>query len=461
MIIGEREAYRIYIIKILAPSVYIAVDDTDSRTGNCTTYLLTEMMRELSDIDIIGNPRLIRLNPAVPWKTRGNGSLVLRIGKGTGAEKQIGVISGEKIFCHEKATEWEPDVAELMERLIPIVQDNRSDGSDPGLIISKEKPHASLYRDGVSTIIEKERVAEELERIAAATFEMGCGRGIIGAACGMAWEPVDSTYEVLAYREKSRWGTLRYADPESIREMDEMFPGTFNSWEERHQKVTMVPSTPCPVLFGLRGDDETETIDAAMHLRTEPVGRWVAFLTNQGTDDHIIRNAEEFIANRSYEIEGTVASSAARIRGGHSFIDIGTRYGIVTCAAYEPSKEFRMLFDNLAPGDEIRAIGELRDEPRTFNVEKVCVSSVTEVYGKVSNPVCGICGKRMQSIGKGEGYRCKECRTRSREPVMRKETRWVVPGWYEPPASARRHLSKPLKRMNAEQPLEFVNSRIA
>ena len=441
--------------------MYIAVDDTDSHAGNCTTYLLTEMMRELSDIDIIGNPRLVRLNPAVPWKTRGNGSLVLRIGKGTGVKKQIGVISGEKIFCYASATEWEPSVPELTERLIPIVQRNSSDGSDPGLVISKNRPNASLYRDGVSTIVDRERITDELERIGAATFEMGCGRGIIGATCGMAWEPADSTYEVLAYRDRSRWGTLRYADPASIEEMDAMFPRTFNSWEERHRKVTMVPSTPCPVLFGLRGDDETETVNAAMYLRTEPVERWVTFLTNQGTDDHVIRGAEELIANRSYEIEGTVASCAVRIRGGHSFIDIDTKYGNVTCAAYEPSKEFRMLFDNLAVGDRICVIGELRDSPRTFNAEKVNVLSVTERYEKTSNPVCGSCGKRMQSVGKGEGYRCRECRTRSREPVMEKETRWVVPGWYEPPASARRHLSRPLKRMNVEQPIEFVNSRIA
>ncbi|MCL2890619.1 MAG: tRNA(Ile)(2)-agmatinylcytidine synthase [Methanomassiliicoccaceae archaeon] len=441
--------------------MYIAVDDTDSRTGNCTTYLLTEIMRELSDIDIIGNPRLVRLNPAVPWKTRGNGSLVLRVGYGTGPKKQTGVISGEKIFCYDEATEREPNAAEILERLIPIVHSNRSEGSDPGLVISKERPPASLYRDGVTKIITKERVMKELERIGATTFEMGCGRGVIGAACGMAWEPADSTYEVLAYRHRSKWGTVRYVDHESVREMDSMFPGTFNSWEERHKKVTMVPSTPCPVLFGLRGDDERETVNAAMHLRTEPIERWVTFLTNQGTDDHVIRNSKELIANRSYDIEGAVISNAVRIRGGHSFIDIDTTYGTVTCAAYEPSKEFRLLFDNLAPGDRVRVIGELRDHPRTFNAEKVYVSSTTETYEKISNPVCASCGKRMQSAGKGEGYRCRGCGTRSDEPIMRKETRWAVPGWYEPPASARRHLSKPLKRMNEEQRVEFVNSRIA
>ena len=71
--------------------MFIAVDDTDSMRGNCTTFLATEIIRELSsDFDLIGNPRLVRLNPAVPWKTRGNGSLVMRFGKGTGMRHLIG-----------------------------------------------------------------------------------------------------------------------------------------------------------------------------------------------------------------------------------------------------------------------------------------------------------------------------------------------------------------------------------
>ncbi|MDR0777862.1 MAG: tRNA(Ile)(2)-agmatinylcytidine synthase [Methanomassiliicoccaceae archaeon] len=439
--------------------MFIAVDDTDSRTGNCTTYLLTEIMRELSDLDIIGNPRLVRLNPAVPWKTRGNGSLVLRAGKGKGKSKTIGAIGGKEMICFSEASGTEPDEEDLIERIRPIIENNRSEGSDPGLIVSKERPAPSLYWDGVRRIIEKETVKKELDRIGARTFELGCGRGIIGAACGMAWVPQDSTYEVLAYREKERWGTERKIDASSICEMDSLFAGTFNSWEEREQKVAMVPSTPCPVLFGLRGDDENETIRAAMHLRTENIERWATFLTNQGTDDHIIHDPEEITENSSYEIAGTVLGSAEHIRGGHTLMDIGTRYGRITCAAYEPSKEFRMLFDNLAPGDEISVIGELRDQPRTFNVEKVNVLKVVEVFTKTSNPVCGVCGKRMQSIGKGQGYRCKGCRTRSKEPTLVKGTRWAVPGWYEPPTSARRHLSKPLKRMGEEQKVEFVNCR--
>ena len=43
--------------------------------------------------------------------------------------------------------------------------------------------------------------------------------------------------------------------------------------------------------------------------------------------------------------------------------------------------------------------------------------------------------------------------------VMKKKVRPVVLGWYEPPTEARRHLSKPLKRMGEVQPVEFVDCR--
>jgi tRNA(Ile2)-agmatinylcytidine synthase len=66
----------------------------------------------------------------------------------------------------------------------------------------------------------------------------------------------------------------------------------------------------------------------------------------------------------------------------------------------------------------------------------------------------------MTSVGKDQGFRCRTCHTKTKEFGTEEKTRWIVPGWYEPPTAARRHLSKPLKRMGLEQPCEFVNSRI-
>ena len=52
--------------------IYVGIDDTDSLDGGCTTWLVTEIIAELSDFDLVAPPRLVRLNPNVPWKTSQN-----------------------------------------------------------------------------------------------------------------------------------------------------------------------------------------------------------------------------------------------------------------------------------------------------------------------------------------------------------------------------------------------------
>ena len=440
--------------------MYVAVDDTDSMNGNCTTFLATEIIREVSDLDLIGNPRLVRLNPATPWKTRGNGSLIMRFGKGSGPRRFIGNIGGEDIYCFDMCTSYEPNPEEMRSRIIPHIMSHHESDADPGLLISRIKPSQTFYWRGVRTILSKSDVLPEIERIGATTFELGCGRGLIGCTCGMAWRPRDSTFELLTYRPAHRWGTQRDFDPYSIRDIDHSFPTTINSWADRMQKVAMVPSTPCPVMYGLRGDVESDLIDASKTIVTEGIDRWIVFLTNQGTDDHIIHNPTGLVVNQSYAISGVVSSCARHINGGHVFIDLDTRFGTIACAAYEPSKEFRHTLDWLYPGDEVEVLGELRDIPRTLNVEKIHVVSIADEHRKISNPVCPICSRTMKSTGKGQKFKCKKCHTESRMPVMEKVTRYMVPGWYEPPTAARRHLSKPLKRMGLEQPVDFVNSRM-
>lgn len=444
--------------------MYVAVDDTDSMKGNCTTFLATKIIEELTgDMDLIGNPRLVRLDPATPWKTRGNGALTMRFGRGIGKRRHIGSIDGHDVYCYDRCSSWEPDPEEMRRRIVPVMERYHEEDSDPGLLISRRKPSQSFYWRGVRTILSRGDVDPEIARIGATVYTIGCGRGLIGCTCAMAWRPRDTTFELLSYRPESRWGTERIYDPDSIRDMDHAYPSTFNSYEDRFDKVAMVPSTPCPVMYGLRGDSEEDVIEASRMIRTEPLERWMVFLTNQGTDDHIIHDTGELrglVPNRSYMLSGTVSSRARHIEGGHVFMDVDTRFGTVQCAAYEPSKEFRSVLEWLVPGDGVEVVGELRDEPRTLNLEKVHVVSTVKELRKLSNPVCPVCSRTMKSTGKGAAYKCKKCGTRSYEPVYAEVRRQIVPGWYEPPTAARRHLSKPLKRMGLIQPVEFVNGRI-
>ena len=382
--------------------MFVAVDDTDSMKGNCTTFLATEIIREFGDLDLIGNPRLVRLNPATPWKTRGNGALVMRFGKGSGPRRFIGNIGGRDIFCFDRCTSFEPDPEMMRDRIIPHIQAHHEDDADPGLLISRVKPSQSFYWRGVRTIMDRDDIDREIERIGGITYTIGNGRGLIGCTCGMAWRPRDSTFELLSYRPESRWGTERIFDPSTIEAVEHSIPTTFNSWEDRTSKVAMVPSTPCPVMYGLRGDVESDLIRGFEMIKTEPLDRWAIFLTNQGTDDHIIHNPRELVPNQSYMLHGKVSSKTRHIEGGHVFFDLDTGLGEVTCGAYEPSKEFRHMVDWLCKGDEVEVMGELRDDPRTLNIEKIHVISVVEEYRKVSNPICPICSRTMKSTGRQE-----------------------------------------------------------
>ena len=72
-----------------------------------------------------------------------------------------------------------------MESILPIIEKNRDPDSDSGVIISEKKPSPSFYWKGVRSIIEKEDILNELNRINAIFHEFGNGRGIIGSTCGM------------------------------------------------------------------------------------------------------------------------------------------------------------------------------------------------------------------------------------------------------------------------------------
>jgi len=61
--------------------LHIGIDDTDSPKGMCTTFLSYKIVKflEKQKIEFVDYPSLIRFNPNIPWKTRGNGAVRLTI----------------------------------------------------------------------------------------------------------------------------------------------------------------------------------------------------------------------------------------------------------------------------------------------------------------------------------------------------------------------------------------------
>ncbi|HML26957.1 MAG TPA: tRNA(Ile2) 2-agmatinylcytidine synthetase, partial [Methanomethylovorans sp.] len=107
-------------------------------------------------------------------------------------------------------------------------------------------------------------------------------------------------------------------------------------------------------------------------------------------------------------------------------------------------KDFRSLVRKLIQGDVVKVYGSFMN--KALNIEKIEVVSLAPLVAS-HNPECPSCGKRMESAGRGQGYRCRKCGTRSSSLVQVQQKRDIQPGMYEVPPCARRHLAKPLVRM--------------
>lgn len=416
----------------------------------CTTYLVSELMMEFQECDIIGYPRLVRLNPNVPWKTRGNGAIALRLGSGSGKRFQIGEVEGKKYYGFEKGSSLK--IENIGKRIKCIIEANaqfEDKNTNPAYVVMKNKPPQWIYWRAVRDVVDLREVLKILKKYDTIFKGYKNRRGLIGATASISWHPKDKTHEVIAYREKTKWGTDREIDENSVIRMDKAFPYTFNNYDYHNKIIVIAPNSPCPVLFGIRGDKPKELPKAMRTIKSEKKDRWVLFETNQGTDEHL-QNKKIKDVSRYHSVitSGEVYSKPKTIEGGHVIFTIKNGKTI-DCAAYEPTKEFRALVRKLVPGDLITVYGGVREKPLTINIEKMRIENLTELQRKTGNPFCPSCGKRMKSMGKKAGYRCLICGAKvgEHEVEIKKVKRDIQKGFYEVPVCARRHLAKPLKRL--------------
>lgn len=432
-------------------ATHLAFDDTDSPEGMCTTFLACLMLEEFADLDLIGLPRLVRLNPNIPWKTRGNAAVCLSLGTGIGRGAVCGEVGSRKVRSFPRGRPVDP--SEVMSRAARVLRGNarfECGKTNPGIVVSNTKPQPSFYWSTVREVVKRSDADEAVRRVGGLTRGFKNGRGVIGAAAAMSWRPKDRTWEVIAYRAPDRFGTPRSLDQGSVIAMDRATKHTFNNYDHESGHIAIMPSSPCPILFGIRGDSPSELLRARTMIRGERQDCWLLFMTNQGTEDHVVRRrVVDLRPSVSAVVDATVAALPRTIKGGHVIVKV-TDGAAIDAAFYEPSRHFRDVARALLPGDEVRITGSVRDKPRSLNVEKLQVVSLVKDVRKAHNPLCRKCGKRMGSMGSGQGFRCKKCGTRA--PPSAAETveipRQVACGWYEPPVASRRHLHKPLRRMS-------------
>ncbi len=430
----------------------IGIDDTDSAEGMCTTYLgfmLAAELLEKGEAGFASYPRLVRLNPNVPWRTRGNGAVGLRV--------------------------LTDDPGAVKERAIGLVRrcSDVKNGANPAVAFCEGEVPAELAAFGRAALwrlLPRARALEAAERHGLETFRMGNGRGLVGAVSAIGYEFGDSTLEILAYRERGRFGTARAVSPESVRLMHERTrPRTFNSYDEEKRRALVSPRGPDPVLYGIRGEDPAVLLAASRSVDAgEPLAGYMMFQSNQGTGDHLAHELGErdAVPHASGTVTGTVSGPPRVGPGGHAYFEVaaaGAPAGSrppVRCAAYKESG-LAGCAAAMRGGDAVRAGGGIRraaaGHPRVLNAEFLEILDLARPT-REANPACGRCAKRMKSKGAGQGFKCIKCGSRAGSKVAEAVPRRLRRGLYLPPASAQRHLARPLQRQGVTNAVGFDGS---
>jgi len=435
---------------------HVGIDDTDSRLGGCTTYAAALLFKELvsKGFKPLDYPWLVRLNPNIPWKTRGNGALSLHF---TLEEEQLQEVKKIAIATIERTTD-------LNQR-----------STDPAVVFLKG-PVPTLLSEfstrALHSILSVREVRHVAKALDAETHLLKGPRGLVGALASIGANLCqDHTFEIIAYRTRENIGTTRRrVNHNSVRLMDAMFGRlTFNNVDHETGRVLICPHGPDPVLLGIRGEDPASVAKAFNQIEIdEPIERAMIFKTNQGTDAHLSchRKIETLRPYQSTVIAGIVTGAPRVLRGGHVIFRTGDETGSVDCAAYRATGHVRGTALQLVRGDSVTVSGGIRPRPLgelTLNVEKLEVTELVDSV-RAENPSCSNCGTRCESMGRAQGFRCRKCKVRLPKTslIQRLEQRKITVGVYLPPPRAHRHLTKPASRygIHRHTPFETKNDNI-
>ncbi len=423
-------------------TLHVAFDDTDSRAGRCTTHLAFKVADQLKKAGekLVDYPLLIRLNPNIPWKTRGNGAVCLRL--------QV------------------QDVGRVVDHVRQAVEEGSAIGSgaNPGVAFL-ESDHVPARLQQFSALamcdVLSRQMAEKVAKAAGVQyFTFGNGHGLVGSIGAMGCLlGGDHTFELIAYRKPENCGTPRVVDEQRVIKFSaNTYPNTFNNYDANHGRVLIAPHGPDPVFFGVRGESQDIVRSALPALQPEEeLDGWTIFRSNQGTNMHL-QNEISIAKAKAYtsgHVKCRVKSRAYAMEGGHVIFTVEQSGAEMPAAVYEPTG-LANVAALLEVGDIIEiGVGVRKGttkHPKILNVEYLVVFELAPAF-VVLNPVCKMCGKRMKSEGKNKGYQCDRCKHKDAKAkkILVPQERGIKTGLYIPTPKAHRHLTKPLQRYGIEK----------
>ncbi|QLH07614.1 tRNA(Ile)(2)-agmatinylcytidine synthase [Nitrosopumilus ureiphilus] len=413
----------------------IGFDDTDSPKGMCTTFLAYKIVDLLQKqkTEFLDFPRLIRFNPNIPWKTRGNGAVSIKI-----------------------KTKNPSNVKQQVKNLVSKYSDVKN-GANPGLVFFESDSIPSDFIDfsnlALWRLINRNNAKKFAKKNNLEFFYKGNGQGLVGAIGAIGYDFHDHTLELLSYRKKSKFGKERKISSNSVKVMQEKtFPNTFNSFDTKKGRILITPHGPDPVFYGVRGENVDSLLYATKILKSEEkLDGYMIFKSNQGTGDHLKNelNFENMLPYASGKITGMVSNTPKIVKGGHVFFKINSNNHEFWCAVYKETG-INTVASHLIKGDKICVGGGVRKAsknfPRIINLEFVEIIHL-EKNLSTSNPFCKKCNKKMKSKGKNQGFQCIRCGKKATSKTSNEISRKIKKQLYVPKISAHRHLTRPLQRV--------------
>ncbi len=417
--------------------LHIAIDDADSPLGQCTTYityLIARQIRAHGLARFLDYPHLIRLNPNIPYKTRGNAATALHLDA-----------SPSRI----------PEILRLARRTLEQNAEHHGKTS-PTLAATTGKPSPALhtvYRRALTELLPRTYLQELLEQGALGPVEVWPStrnRGLVGALAALGAHPLhDYTYELLAYRDPRDRSAARHTPEEFFIQLDRRYrPLLFATYDYEQHRPLATPHGPDPVAFGLRSLDPRILEEILLQARAElPYRHYIIYKTNQATNAHLahLKKISQLHPYDAARVRGTLAEKPAILQGGHVKLTLQDDTGTLQVMVYKETGRLNRLARLLAPGDHIEVGGgALPRKGLTLNAEQILLIHPAP-RTHTTNPKCPRCGATMKSAGRGKGYKCPKCGYR--DPHAHKTTHTQPPlpepGLYTTSPRAYRHLTQP------------------
>ena len=138
--------------------MWIGIDDTDSRDGGCTTFICFEFVCRLYEKGycLTGYPRLVRLNPQVPWKTRGNGSVAVDIAKNGKEKISFARRDNRMLYLDPDADDGDvkrEEATSILEEVLDEYAEFDAADTNPAYVVSSEQFPSDFYQRAVHELV--------------------------------------------------------------------------------------------------------------------------------------------------------------------------------------------------------------------------------------------------------------------------------------------------------------------